>query len=520
MKMDGVLKTMRLSNRMMIFIMILGILLLLSSTFVKSSPYTGKKYDIVIYGGGPQAVAAALKASETSHDHAKILMIVPESKLGSILTAGDQNIFDQVTYHSSKLPVGLPADYSYPQGGTNFVLQKEFPRSFPPDALADYMTKLIQQHRNITVQMSADITEVSTLDSVVQYVVSQPLVKGEKNRLVYGSGPKDRLYAPIFIDASETGRFIRLAGFHGTVGREDQDGDQTQMNATLMFKVKNINKETIRVAHPYVNSKGLLQVWGGHDEGNQDPIASFNQTSTQFYIKPYNGASDSKQNNELWMNLLLIYNVDARKAWRDQVADNGFYPKSNGLDPEEAREICRKEIGSPEFLQNLRSIKGFERAELVTENGQPVVGEIMYLRESLHAYHQGNQFGLNKQSVFDDQVNYAHRIGLGFYHFDTNGYKTVKKLANPIRKEPWYVPYEVLTTDSIKNVLLPGYAASIDSFSWSAMRVYPNLMVLGDAAGTAAGLALQGQFHLQAPSNQEIEKLQHTLKSLQVIIDK
>jgi hypothetical protein len=510
---------MRAINRMMILVMVLGIVVFLLIT-QRTPTYTGKKYDIIIYGGGPQAVATALKASGVTHDHARILVIVPETKLGSILTAGDQNIFDQVTYHSSQLPPGLPADYSYPQGGTNFILQKEFPRSFPPEALADYMKNLLTQHANITLSFSSDITEVNVKDSVIQYVRTQPLKKDEKDRYVFASSSSDRLYAPVFVDASETGRLIRLAHFKGTVGRADQDGDQTQMNATLMFKVKNVNKNTVKVNHPFVNSKGLLQVWGGHEEVARNPIASYNESNPNFFIKPFNGASDSKQNNELWMNMLLIYNVDAQKAWRDKVADNGYYPKSDGIDPEEAREMCIREIQSPEFLKSLRSIRGFENAELVMKDGKPAVGDIMYLRESIHAYHQDHQFGLTKQSVFQDQVNYAHRIGLGFYHFDTNGYKTAKKLSNPIRKQPWYVPYEVLTTSSIKNVLLPGYAASIDSFSWSAMRVYPNLLVLGDAAGTAAGLSLQGQFRIQDPTEQQIAKLQEQLRLMQAVLEK
>ena len=45
--------------------------------------------------------------------------LLPENQLGSIFTAGVQNLFDLREYKSSNLPDGLPAKYQWAQGGTN-----------------------------------------------------------------------------------------------------------------------------------------------------------------------------------------------------------------------------------------------------------------------------------------------------------------------------------------------------------------------------------------------------------------
>ena len=53
---------------------------------------------------------------------------------------------------------------------------------------------------------------------------------------------------------------------------------------------------------------------------------------------------------------------------------------------------------------------------------------------------------------------------------------------------PVYAPYECLLSGYVANLLIPGYAANISSLSWGEARVFPNLMVLGDAAGVAAAV--------------------------------
>jgi hypothetical protein len=109
---------------------------------------------------------------------------------------------------------------------------------------------------------------------------------------------------------------------------------------------------------------------------------------------------------------------------------------------------------------------------------------------------------------------------LGYYLFDTNTYEKREALSAVWPASPWYIPYETLISPKLSNVLLPGYGANISSFAWTAMRVYPNLIVLGDAAGIAAGLAVQGEFSLSRPTQEEIVRLQEKLREVKAILEK
>ena len=84
--------------------------------------------------------------------------------------------------------------------------------------------------------------------------------------------------------------------------------------------------------------------------------------------------------------------------------------------------------------------------------------------------------------------------------------------------EPTYIPYSALTTQYVPNMLIPGYAVNASSFAWSEMRVFPNLCVLGDAAGIAAVTCLLSGD--SAYGLKDISGVREILKRYNAIIDK
>lgn len=498
-------------------------------------------YDIIIYGGGPQAVAAALKASAVTGDYARILMIVPEEAPGSIMTVGKQNLFDLNYYRSAHLPAALPADYEGTQGGTLYRFLRDMGPVFSPRDMALYLQRRMAAHSNITVWYRTELTEVALqpapgpgTGTAIKAIRVQPISRNGMGWYRYTGTRTRPLHARIFIDASETGRLVRLAGVDYAVGREDQGADKRQMGATLMYKIRGVNVYKAVKADPKrygyaLSSQGALQFWAGDEAFRIPEMIAFDRSSPHFRIKGYNAgeegiskAFDDTRRMEFWMNQILIYNVDARKAWRDKAAENGLYPDSGGLDPEMARDMAADMLARPEFIRMVRQLPGFGEAELVMRGGKPEIGGMLYLRESIHTVRRGEdrRFALTKRDVLNGGETYfPRRIGIGYYNFDSNTYTKDESLSNPLHK-PWYVPYEVLTTPQVANLLIPGYAASIDSFAWTAMRVYPNLIMLGDAAGTAAGLSLTGEFHLQRPTASEMEELHRALRAENAILEK
>ena len=111
----------------------------------------------------------------------------------------------------------------------------------------------------------------------------------------------------------------------------------------------------------------------------------------------------------------------------------------------------------------------------------------------------------------------------GDYIHGTESYKNIRRdmveeLKDDSPIEPTYIPYSALTTQYVPNMLIPGYAVNASSFAWSEMRVFPNLCVLGDAAGIAAVTCLLSGD--SAYGLKDISGVREILKRYNAIIDK
>jgi len=80
----------------------------------------------------------------------------------------------------------------------------------------------------------------------------------------------------------------------------------------------------------------------------------------------------------------------------------------------------------------------------------------------------------------------------------------------PLTNGPFFgVPYGCLVPRGIGNLLVAGRAISADSVAASATRMIPCCMVFGQAAGTAAAIAVRDG---AAPADVDVHKLLSSLK--------
>ncbi len=308
-----------------------------------------------------------------------------------------------------------------------------------------------------------------------------------------------------------------------------------QQAATLMFKVQGVRPGN----YPdmvFSREKGIWGAYGGREVYINDPVVTgFNDRygPRGFALKPLNAAQDGPGSREWWVNALLIFNVDGRANGRDRWHD--AYPRDTApgaLDTDTAWQLAREVLATPDLLQALRRFDGFQAAELVRDaGGQPVTAGLLYLRETVHTVIDPREAGPGTENSNyalttaashhagagprdgDDRANYVNRIGLGFYWQDVNAYRysdlkggdgryrwPVTPYLRPdfprttpgaasLPANPVYIPFNVLLSRTIPNLLIPGYAASISSLAWAELRVLPNQCVLGDAAGVAAAYA-------------------------------
>lgn len=537
---------------------------------------------IVIYGDTMAGVAAAAKAASNAPTH-QVILIAPgtSSKLGGLGTVGGQNFYDTKKWYSPSL-----GTTDHPQKGTFAWWYSQVGQFYNTDTLASRMASDLAKYSNLSIIWNSDIESMTTatspfrvtglnLKNVVRNSTTGYVTFGTTTRTVTGD---------VFIDASDEGRLARLSNWGGTTGRFDWpsnylDADETGVNgkarqqaATLMFKVKNVNWPT-GVSYPYTNgdmiftvdsSTGARALYGGKDTLNTSAtVKSFNDTwGPQGYaIKPMNIAENgpsSISNGEWWVNTLLVFNVDGRAYEKDRGTSR--FPSNMRSDyktVDQAWVAARDFIATPSFLTALKQFKGLENAQLVYDlSGKPVVGDVMYLRESIHNSNsstsnangtENSNYELttsesigagNSATTGTDTGNHSTRIGLSFYNSDINAYKYsdmknasgsyIWPVTNALRPDlsstpannPAYVPYKALTTSYVANLLLPGYAVGTSSYGWSEHRVLPNLTVFGDAAGVAAAHAVNTSVNPLYFTSSDISSVQAKLSSTGARLDK
>lgn len=539
----------------MAVLLILSVLLFAFPVYQK---FTGAYYDIVIYGGGFAGCAAARNAAFLAPEK-EVLLIVPDPVpvLGGLGTVGGQNFADIRYWQGQLVTAGSFARW-FAQGGQFYNTQE----------MAEILRQDLAQFSNLTIVYRQELHKVYRWGKKVKVLALAP-VERDKDGVVrwQQEGSKGRpkgwpmvVWGSVFVDASDEGRLVRLAGNRLIVGREDwpeayltpEEAGQghsekkwtRQQAATLMFQVQGIKTPTKPGQYEdfsfALDARGSWALVGGKEIWQNNPVVRrFNERYKEqgFALKPINAAQNGAGGKEWWVNMLLVFEVDGRAREMDRGSKNfpELGPGQKTVDQawQEAREL----LAQPEFLQALRCFTvtingeqyGFGEASLVrNEQGQPVVGEIMYLRETVHSVNV-DATEINRENRKDgatlnfavtteeaqkagaedglgaDADNYADRIGLAYYLMDINAYTTddlqesgsyVWPVTGYVRPDwqkvggqptnPVYLPYAALIPAESVNLLVPGYATGCSALAWSEIRVLPNLAVLGDAAGTAA----------------------------------
>jgi hypothetical protein len=174
----------------------------------------------------------------------------------------------------------------------------------------------------------------------------------------------------------------------------------------------------------------------------------------------------------------------------------------NGLEPD---DLTRGEIDgrrqAVEAFRFLRTVPGFENSYIV--DLPPQLG-IRETRRVVGLYQLSGEDVLGCAS-FDDS------IGVNGWPMEVHVAGDVIFKFPPIPETRGYneMPYRMLVPERIDNLLVAGRCASMTHEGQSAARVSGACFAMGEAAGTAAALALSGN---TPPRDIAIEKLQETLK--------
>ncbi len=383
--------------------------------------------EVVVVGGGPSGLCAAIAAAEEGAD---TLLIERYGFLGGMATAGLVNPF--MTWLAGGQPVieGIFARLRERlKEADAWSLDPEGAR-FDPETL-----KLVAD------EMVLDAGVRLRLHSMLAAVEAEG---GHVHRLALVSkSGMEAARGRVFVDCTGDADLCAWAGAETEMGREE-DGLCQPM--TLNFRMGGVDRERMP-SREQINALYDAAKERGEIDNPRENVLFFYTT----------------RHGEIHFNTTRVVKLDATRAEELTCAEL------------QARRQVREMVS---FLR--RQVPGFENAYLLRMGAQ--IG----VRESRRVM---GDYVLTTEDVLSAR-KFEDGIARGSYPVDIHnpaGTGTVIKRLPP--GEAYDIPYRCLLPRGFTNLLVAGRPISCNHGAHSSLRVMPIAMAVGEAAGVAAALA-------------------------------
>lgn len=430
--------------------------------------------DVIVVGGGPAGIAAALAAARNG---AKTTIIERFGYLGGNLTAGlvgpcmtsysldgsqqlIKGIFEEMVLRMEKMgkaihPSKIPAGSEY-SGFIVFGHDKVTP--FDPEAVKIVAAEMLLE-AGVDIRLHSFVADALTDGKSVTGVV------------VASKSGLEAFRAPITVDCSADADVAFRAGAETIQGRE-QDGLTQPM--TLFFRVKNVNDEVVKAyvkAHP----------------DDFRPFASIVAEAR------------AKGDFPIQRRGVGLYKTLDPGVWRINTT------RMHRLDGTDADDLTAGEIEGRRQVMALMKffreyLPGFENVELLdtanmvgVRETRRIVGEYTLTLDDL----------ASGRSFEDVIALCGYPVDIHSPTDDSGGTTGELQTANV-----YQMPYRIMVPKEMDGLLIAGRAVSATHEALAAIRVMPPAFALGEAAGTAAAIAVE---HRVQPRNVPIDRLQWQL---------
>lgn len=411
----------------------------------KSLPVYGY-FDVVVIGGGTAGAAAAISAAE---EGLKTLVLEKNGSMGGTQTNGFAvpTMFNGIE-NNPLTPVDNEINCRLAEMG-GYELKPNNDGYFNPV----YMQMILEQ---LLLEKGG---KVLYFTSVVDVVME---AKKIRYAVIYNTGGLQAVFADCFIDASGDAEVCRMSGADFTSG----NSEGLNQHVTLRFEVANVDYDRFRLQCQHLRDKGSSFRTFLEEEakkGNLDPEYA---TSCQMF--PVLGKPNCVSFNGPW--------VGERS--------------SNIADPEIVSEkmiIGRKRIYGV-FNAYKKYAEGFENAFI------SAIAQTLGIRESRRVV---AEYTLTVDDIFN-HAKFPDGIGASNYHLDAHGeanFSADFMAYKPIAPSEHYyeIPFRSLIPRGIDNLLVVGRCAGTDFLAQSTTRIQHTCRYMGEAAGIACRLAIEGK---------------------------
>lgn len=438
---------------------------------------TDKRYDVVVIGGGMSGICAAIAAARNG---AKTALVQSRSVLGGNASSEIRMHIVGASCHNSKKNMS--------ESGILLEILLENKRRNPYQNFSIWDSVLWEKvhfQENLDLYLNTDIRAAQTQDRKILSVT------GYQNT----TETDIAFHAPIFIDATGHGTVGVLAGAKSRVGSEGKQEfneptapecpNTDTMGSTIMFQAVNRGKP-VPFEKPF---------WA-YAYSEEDLKYRAHYTCTKALGE--GGKFESYSGGET-KALPDFSTFDSGYWWLELGGDN----EDNIKNAEEIRdELLKTLYGVWDHIKNSGD-HGAENYDLEW------VGMVPGYRESrrLEGEYLLNENDIRGNRIFPDAVAY------GAWPMDVHtpgGVRDTEKLPSAVYNfEGCYtIPYRCYYSKDVENLMMAGRDISASKMAFSSLRVMGTCAVGGQAAGTAAALAVKEG---KLPRDVDVHALQQLL---------
>lgn len=496
----------------------------------------GKSYDVLVYGGTPGGICAALAAAR---EGLQTVLVEPGGHLGGMISGGlnatdfkktgaiggiEKEYYQRVAgYYSDKYgpqSSQLAASaYSRKEGDGNVFV---FPGiKAEPHVAEQIFDEMVKAEKTLTVLKGLTLEAVSVVDGRIGDVK----FKETKDAAGTPAGPQTTIEAKEYIDASYCGDLMAAAGASFRIGIESKKeygeslasgspSDEVQAfsyritltsnpeNRIPVTKPENYNPDYLDFEHS-VNVKFPEKYAASLKRARTAPpqFNHWNVLPNQKFdanLAPFHGGN--------------VGYVTGNRAKREEIeqAHKNFYlaylyflQTDERISPEARREFQQWGLCEDEFADS-----GHFPNQLYIREGRRLVGEYVMTQSDIETNrHKSDSICIGDYS-FDSKGTQVTR--------DKNGNFTWEHSFEKHLTSAYEVPYGALVpkVSEISNLLVP-VCLSSSQVAWSSLRMEPVFMRAGQVAGVAAALAIRENVPVQKVP---VDKLQTMLRNAGAVL--
>lgn len=440
-------------------------------------------YDVIVCGGGPSGFTAALAARRQG---CSVLLVDLTGQLGGMGTnglvshwlsgrSGDckhwviGGIFRRLSIEATRRGFALTPDLAHdgklsPHGWCRSgKVTSGIP--FDPDAMASFLDETMSEAGVDVVFFTSAVDVVVTDDRITQVIIHN------KNGFA-------KVYARYVIDATGDADIAEFAGCPTILGRSQ---DHLMTPTTLEMHMENIDAQAFG---DYQNERGGDV--GAYDPQKQgDAIGAQNKQGHAYrFLNEIQALMETGEWPFLYNRLITVQMPSGDDVFQINTSRLVGYDGTDAWSVSQAMAQGRKESL---MLQEIfrKHIPGFSNARikavasaLGVRETRRIIGDFVL---SMH--------DLVEEKDFEDIIGYSaggwdlpdpHKPSLN----PDDG-----KLAGA-RHRYFPIPYRIMLPHGVSNLICPGRAVSVERPILGPFRDQAPCMAMGEAAGTAVGLAI------------------------------